>query len=63
VRNSTILLWLHVGVVLVCNTVAILMCGLYAKVSVGVGVPCGGNCNMDCMLQCIKLFSFETFVL
>jgi hypothetical protein len=39
------------------------MCGLYAKVSVGVGVPCGGNCNMDCMLQCIKLFSFETFVL
>jgi hypothetical protein len=44
VKIGAILLWLHVGVVLVCNTVTIVMCGLYAKVS--VGVPCGSNCNM-----------------
>jgi hypothetical protein len=47
-----------VCVVLVCNTVAIAMCGLYATVS--VAVSCGGNCNMGFMLQCIKLFLFET---
>jgi hypothetical protein len=46
-----------VCVVFVCNTVAIVMCGLYAKVLL---CHVAAIVTWDCMLQYIKLFLFET---